>query len=82
MRQARIAIGLLLAALMLLAGGPGFRSRRQFEEHFAKHFWRVDVELAAGKLENDCGRFGHNALEVRANAQQLVPIQPETGTLH
>ena len=37
MRQARIAIGLLLAALLLLAGGPGFRSRKQFEEHFAKH---------------------------------------------
>jgi pyocin large subunit-like protein len=37
MRQARIAIGLLLTALLLLAGGPGFRSRKQFEEHFAKH---------------------------------------------
>jgi pyocin large subunit-like protein len=37
MRQARIAIGLLLASLLLLAGGPGFRSRKQFEEHFAKH---------------------------------------------
>jgi len=37
MRQARISIGLLLAALLLLAGGPGFRSRRLFEEHFAKH---------------------------------------------
>jgi pyocin large subunit-like protein len=37
MRRARIAIGLLLAALLLLAEGPGFRSRRQFEEHFTKH---------------------------------------------
>ena len=37
MRQARIALGLLLTALLLLAGGPGFRSRKQFEEHFAKH---------------------------------------------
>lgn len=37
MRQARIAVGMLLAALLLLAGGPGFRSRRQFDEHFAKH---------------------------------------------
>ena len=37
MRQVRIAIGLLLAALLLIAGGPGFRSRKQFEEHFAKH---------------------------------------------
>src|ERR1700684_2266122 len=37
MRHARITIGLLLAALLLLAGGPGFRSRQQFDEHFAKH---------------------------------------------
>jgi pyocin large subunit-like protein len=37
MTQARIAIGVLLAALLLLAEGPGFRSRKQFEEHFAKH---------------------------------------------
>ena len=37
MRPARIATGLLLATLLLLAGGPGFRSRKQFEEHFAKH---------------------------------------------
>jgi pyocin large subunit-like protein len=37
MRQTRIAIGLLLAALLVLAGGPEFRSRKQFEEHFAKH---------------------------------------------
>ncbi len=37
MRRARIAVGLLLSALLLLAGGPGFRSRKQFDEHFAKH---------------------------------------------
>jgi pyocin large subunit-like protein len=37
MRQARVAIGLLLTALLLLASGPGFRSRKQFQEHFAKH---------------------------------------------
>jgi pyocin large subunit-like protein len=33
----RIVVGLFLAALLLLASGPGFRSRKQFEEHFAKH---------------------------------------------
>lgn len=27
----------LLAALLLLAQGPGFRSRRLFDEHYAKH---------------------------------------------
>ena len=33
----RISMGPLLAALLLVASGPGFRSRRQFEEHYAKH---------------------------------------------
>jgi pyocin large subunit-like protein len=33
----RISTALLLAALLLLAAGPGFRSRRQFDEHYAKH---------------------------------------------
>jgi pyocin large subunit-like protein len=36
-RALRFTIGLLLSALLLVASGPGFRSRRQFEEHFAKH---------------------------------------------
>jgi pyocin large subunit-like protein len=27
----------LLTALLLFAAGPGFRSQRQFEEHFQKH---------------------------------------------
>src|SRR5256885_3686738 len=33
----RVPIALMLAALLLMAGGPGFRSRRQFDEHYAKH---------------------------------------------
>ena len=33
----RISIALLLGALLLVAAGPGFRSRRLFEEHYAKH---------------------------------------------
>ena len=33
----RISLALLVAALLLTASGPGFRSRRQFEEHYAKH---------------------------------------------
>jgi pyocin large subunit-like protein len=28
---------LLLAAMVLIASGPGFRSKRQFDEHYAKH---------------------------------------------
>ena len=37
MKIFRAALGLLLTALLLWASGPGFRSRRQFDEHFAKH---------------------------------------------
>ena len=33
----RVAMALLLAVLLLAAAGPGFRSRRQFDEHYAKH---------------------------------------------
>jgi pyocin large subunit-like protein len=37
MQALRRATVFLLTALVLLAQGPGFRSKRQFEEHFAKH---------------------------------------------
>ena len=30
-------MALLLGALLLVAAGPGFRSRRLFEEHYSKH---------------------------------------------
>lgn len=33
----RLTVCVLLPALLLLAEGPGFRSKRQFEEHYAKH---------------------------------------------
>jgi MprA protease rhombosortase-interaction domain-containing protein len=33
----RLLIAFWLAALLLLAGGPGFRSRRQLDEHYLKH---------------------------------------------
>ena len=36
-RVLRASAGVLLAALMLLAAGPGFRGRRQFDEHYQKH---------------------------------------------
>jgi pyocin large subunit-like protein len=36
-RMLRISVALLLSALLLVATSPGFRSRRQFEEHYAKH---------------------------------------------
>lgn len=37
MKVARLICAVLLAALSLFADGPGFRSRRQFDEHYAKH---------------------------------------------
>ena len=36
-RGLRLTIALLMGALLLVASGPGFRSRRLFEEHYAKH---------------------------------------------
>ncbi len=36
-RAGRLAIAFLLAALLLLASGPGFRTRQQFDEHYRKH---------------------------------------------
>jgi len=36
-KTARVLGILLFAALILLAAGPGFRSTRQFDEHFQKH---------------------------------------------
>ena len=65
MRQVRIAIALFFAALLLLGSGPGFRSRRQFEEHFAKELaalapFAADglVKFQAAGLEiTDAGRL-------------------------
>ena len=37
MRYARILAALLLPILLLVASGPGFETRRKFEEHYAKH---------------------------------------------
>ena len=33
----RLLAAILLPVLLLLADGPGFRSRAQFNEHYAKH---------------------------------------------
>jgi pyocin large subunit-like protein len=37
LRLLRPAVGVVLAALVLLASGPGFRSQRAFSEHYQKH---------------------------------------------
>jgi pyocin large subunit-like protein len=36
-RAQRLTLGLLLAALLVWGGGPGFRTHRQFDEHYQKH---------------------------------------------
>ncbi|HTB14481.1 MAG TPA: hypothetical protein VK752_23080 [Bryobacteraceae bacterium] len=72
MRQARIAIGLLLAALLLLAGGPGFRSRKQFDEHYAKHGREF------GSISQD--EYLHRAQELRdapAGGPILEIVKPD-----
>ena len=37
MRLVRIALGLIIAALLSFADGPGFRTKKQFDEHYLKH---------------------------------------------
>jgi pyocin large subunit-like protein len=36
-RRSRLLFAFLLAAVLALASGPGFRSRGQFETHYRKH---------------------------------------------
>ena len=36
-RAARAILSLWLLQVLLLAGGPGFRTRGQFDEHYQKH---------------------------------------------
>jgi pyocin large subunit-like protein len=46
-QPARFSIGFLLIALLLWAGGPGFRSRALLDEHYAKHgaeFGHISVQ--------------------------------------
>jgi pyocin large subunit-like protein len=37
MRMLNISLAVLAAVLTLVAAGPGFRSRAQFDEHYSKH---------------------------------------------
>ena len=68
----RLLTLLLLASLLLLAGGPGFRSRQQFEEHFAKHgqeFGRISPHqyLELAQQLRDTPRGGDILEAVRAD---------------
>ncbi len=62
MKHICLALALLLGALIVLAAGPGFRSRQQFEEHYSKHgaeFGSVSkaqyLELAQGLRDAPVG---------------------------
>jgi pyocin large subunit-like protein len=65
MRQVRIAIALFFSALLVLAAGPGFRTRRQFEEHFAKHG----------------SEFGHISAEEYLHRAQALRDSPPGGPI-
>jgi pyocin large subunit-like protein len=61
-RALQTIVGLLAAAVVLLAGGPGFRSKRQFDEHYQKHgreFGNISqtqyLELAQGLRDAPAG---------------------------
>jgi pyocin large subunit-like protein len=59
----RISVALLLGALLLAAAGPGFRSRRLFEEHYSKHggeFGNISQQeyLARAQALRDAPRGG------------------------
>ena len=67
-KRLRISIALLLGALLLVASGPGFRSRRLFEEHYAKHgreFGNISpqeyLSASAGVARRPCRR--HRSLK-------------------
>ena len=59
MRHLRFAIAMLIGALIVLAGGPGFRSRQQFEEHYQKHGSEFGTVTKAQYLELALSPFAH-----------------------
>lgn len=65
MRAFRVSISLLLAALLVFAQGPGFRSRKALEEHYAKH----------GR------EFGHISEEEYLHRAQILRDAPPGGPI-
>ena len=83
MRQLRIVIALLIGALIVLASGPGFRSRQQFEAHYSKHgseFGSVTkaqyLELAQGLRD---APVGGDILEIRRDDGTLSRFNRRKG---
>jgi pyocin large subunit-like protein len=70
-RGVRVLAGLLLAAVLLLASGPGFRSRQQFDEHYQKHgreFGRV--------TQDEYLRLAQELRDAPVGGQILEAIKP------
>ena len=84
-RIGRFALGFLLLALLLLAGGPGFRSRAQFEEHFAKHgaefghISPIEYLRLAQELRDSAVLTGGPILEVRRRDGQFSRFDRRRG---
>jgi hypothetical protein len=80
----QLTIGLLITALLALGSGPGFRSKRQFEEHFAKHgneFGAIskDQYLAMAQALRDA-KVGGPILEVVKKTGVITRFDRRSGT--
>lgn len=67
-----VLLTLVIAAALLLASGPGFRSRHQLEEHYAKHgqeFGNITMNqyLALAQALRDAPKGGNILEAVRSD---------------
>ena len=83
MRTLRVGLAALLAALVLWAAGPGFRSRGQFDEHYAKHgreFGRISqAEYLARAQELRDAPVGGSILEAIKSGGVFTRFDRRTG---
>ena len=82
---AKFVVGFLLTVLLLFAGGPGFRSRAQMDEHYAKHgaeFGHIsEAEYLRLAQELRDAPVGGPILEAPASQWPIQPIRPAQGLL-
>ena len=72
LRKSKFALLWLVAALLLAASGPGFRSRAQFDEHFRKHgaeFGNIS--------QQEYLRLAQTLRDAPASAQILQSVRPD-----
>jgi pyocin large subunit-like protein len=67
----RLYLWLLLVPLLLLGSGPGFRTRRQFDDHYQKHGAEFGSISKADYL-----RLAQELRDVRPGGPILEKIQP------